>query len=143
MNTRWVDNKLYDPFFSLIVFGIYCGFIGAVLLLAPRITLPQFGVNEEVNSFTFMMGMALICFSSYYFAAGIGRDAFFAKLTVYTRVTIPFVSMSLYLTGNVPFHYVLLGLLDACSGIWTFFALRKTGLLGATKPQSLYPARNS
>ena len=142
MNTKWA-GKLSDPFFSLIVFSIYCGLIGAVLLLAPRIILPRFQVHEEVNSFTFMMGTALICFSFYYFAAGIGRDTFFAKLTVYTRVAIPFVSMSLYLTGNVPFHYVLLGLLDACSGIWTFFALRKTGLLGATKPQSLYPARNS
>lgn len=142
MNTKWA-GKLSDPFFSLIVFGSYCGFIGAVLLLAPRIILPQFGVNEEVNSFTFMMGMALICFSFYYFAAGIARDTFFAKLTVYARVAIPFVTMSLYLAGNVPFHYVLLGLLDACSGIWTFFALRKTRLLDAARPQPLYPARNS
>jgi hypothetical protein len=142
VNTHWSD-KLSDPFFSLIVFSIYSGLIGAVLLLAPRIILPQFGVNEEVNSFTFMMGMALICFSFYYFAAGIARDTFFAKLTVCTRVAIPFITMSLYLAGNVPFDYVLLGLLDACSGIWTFFALRKTHLLDAAKPRSLYPARNS
>ena len=142
MNTRSA-GKLSDPFFSLIVFSIYCGLIGAVLLLAPRIILPRFQVHEEVNSFTFMMGMALICFSFYYFAAGIARDTFFAKLTVYARVAIPFVTMSLYLAGNVPFHYVLLGLLDACSGIWTFFALRKTRLLDAARPQPLYPARNS
>jgi hypothetical protein len=140
---RQSAGKLSDPFFSLIVFSIYSGFIGAVLLLAPRIILPRFGVHEEVNSFTFMMGMALICFSFYYFAAGIARDTFFAKLTVYTRVAIPFVTMSLYLAGTVPFHNVLLGLLDACSGIWTFFALRKTRLLDAAKSQGLYPARNS
>jgi hypothetical protein len=142
MKTKWV-GKLSDPFFSLIVFGVYCGLIGTVLLFAPRIILPRFGMHEEVNSFTFMMGMALICFSFYYFAAGIARDTFFAKLTIYTRVAIPFVTMSLYLAGNVPFHNVLLGLLDACSGIWTFLALRKTPLLDAAKPQSLYPARNS
>lgn len=142
MNTKWA-GKLLDPFFSLIVFSIYSGFIGAVLLLAPRIILPQFGVHEEVNSFTFMMGMALICLSFYYFAAGIARDRFFAKLTVYTRVAIPFVTMSLYLAGNVPFHNVLLGLLDACSGIWTFLVLRKTRLMDAAKPQPLYPARDS
>jgi hypothetical protein len=142
MNPKWA-GKLSDPFFSLIVFSIYSGFIGAVLLLAPHIMLPQFGLNEEVNSFTFMMGMALICFSFYYFAAGIARDTFFAKLTVYTRVAIPFVTISLYLAGNVPFHNVLLGLLDACSGIWTYFALRKTRLLNAARPQSLYPARHS
>ena len=142
MNTQ-LGGKLSDPFFSLIVFSIYCGLIGATLLFAPRIILPRFQVHEEVNSFTFMMGMALICFSFYYFAAGLAGDIFFAKLTVYARVAIPFVTMSLYLAGNVPFHYVLLGLLDACSGIWTFFALRKTSLLDTAKTQSLYPARNS
>jgi hypothetical protein len=140
---RQSAGKLSDPFFSLIVFSIYSGFIGAVLLLAPRSILPQFGVYQEVNSFTFMLGMSLICLSFYYLASGIARDRFFAKLTIFTRVAIPFVTMSLYLVGNVPFHYVLLGLLDACSGIWTFFALRKTRLLDAAKPQRLYPARNS
>jgi hypothetical protein len=142
MNTKWA-GKLFDPFFSLIVFSIYCGLIGTVLLFAPRIILPWFGVHEEVNSFTFMMGMALICFSFYYFAAGIARDTFFAKLTVYTRVAIPFVTMSLYLAGNVPFHNVLLGLLDACGGIWTFFALRKTGSMDTVQPQPQYTVRNS
>jgi hypothetical protein len=141
MNTKWV-GKLSDPFFSLIVFGVYCGFIGATLLFAPRVIPPWFGIHEEVNSFTFMMGMALICFSFYYFASGIARDRFFAKLTVYTRIAIPFVTMSLYLAGNVPFHYVLLGLLDACSGMWTFVALRKTRLTDAAKSQRLYPVRN-
>ena len=142
MKTRWA-GRLSDPFFSLIVFSIYCGLIGAVLLFAPRIILPWFQVQEEVYSFTFMMGMALICFSFYYFAAGVARDRFFVKLTVYTRVAIPFVTMSLYLAGNVPFHYVLLGLLDACSGIWTFFALRTTPFMDSDQPARLYPARNS
>jgi hypothetical protein len=142
MNTKWA-GKLFDPFFSLIVFSIYSGFIGGTLLFAPRIILPQFGVHQEVNSFTFMLGMALICLSFYYFAAGIAKDRFFAKLTVYTRLAIPFVTMSLYLAGNVPFHYVLLGILDACSGIWTFLALRKTRFMDAAKPQPLYLARNS
>ena len=139
MNTKWA-GKLSDPFFSLIVLSIYSGFVGAVLLFAPRIILPQFEVHEEVNSFTFMLGISLICFSFYYFASRIGRDRFFAKLTVYTRFAIPFVTMSLYLAGNVPFNYVLL---DACGGIWTFFALRKTRFIDIAQPQPLYTARNS
>ena len=141
MNTKWA-GKLSDPFFGFLVFSIYSGFIGAALLLAPRSILPQFEVHEEVNSFTFMLGMSLICFSFYYFASGIGRDRFFAKVTVYTRFAIPFLTMSPYLARNVAFHYVLLGLLDACGGIWTFFALRKTRFMDAPKHQHLYPARN-
>jgi hypothetical protein len=139
---RQSAGKLSDPFFSLIVFSIYCGLIGTVLLVAPRIILPRFGIHQGVNSFTFMLGMSLICLSFYYFASDIARDRFFAKLTVYTRIAIPFVTMSLYIIGNVPFHYVLLGLLDACSGIWTCIALRKTRLMDATKSQRLYPVRD-
>jgi hypothetical protein len=142
MNTKWA-GKLSDPYFGLLVCSIYSGFIGAVLLFAPRIILPQFEVHKEVNSFTIMLGMSLICFSFYYFASGIGRDRFFAKVTVYTRFAIPFVTMSLYLAGNVAFHYVLLGLLDACGGIWTFFGLRKTRFMDVPKHQHLYPARNT
>ena len=119
-------SKLSDPFFSLVVFSFYSGFMGAVLLLAPRIILPAFQVHEEVNSFTYMLGFVLIASSFYYFASGVGRDRFFAKLTVYTRFVVPFVTLILYAAGNVPINYVLLGMLDASGGIWTFITLRKT-----------------
>jgi len=125
MNTQH-SSKLSDPFVSLIVFSIYSGFMGAALLLAPRIILPRFEVHEEVNSFTYMLGFVLICSSFYYFASGIGRDRFFAKLTVFTRFASLLVTTILYIAGNVPVNYVLLSILDASGGIWTLFALRKT-----------------
>lgn len=119
-------SKLSDPFFSLIVFSIYSGFLGAVLLLAPRTILAWFEVHDEVNSFTYMLGFVLICSSFYYFASGIGRDRFFAQLTVYTRLASLLVTTVLYSTGNVPINYVLLSILDASGGVWTFIALRNT-----------------
>lgn len=119
-------RKLSDPYFSLIVFSIYSGFMGAVLLLAPRTILPAFQVHEEVNSFTFMLGFVLICSSFYYLASGIGRNRLFAKLTVYTRIASPIVTIILYMTGNVPINYVILSILDASGGAWTYFALRNT-----------------
>ncbi|NIS68537.1 MAG: hypothetical protein GTO12_06160 [Proteobacteria bacterium] len=128
MNTR-PRGKLSDPFFSLIVFSIYSGLMGAILLFVPRIVLPPFGVHEEVNSFTFMLGFVLLCSSFYYFASGMGKDRLFAKLTVYTRFAVPFVTVTLYLTGNVPINYVLLGILDASGGVWTFLALRSSPVL--------------
>lgn len=127
-------SKLSDPFFSLIVFSIYSGFMGAVLLLAPRIILPAFQVHEEVNSFTYMLGFVLIASSFYYFASGVGRDRFFAKLTIYTRIASPIVTIILYITGNVPVNYVLLSILDASGGVWTFYALRKTRTGDSLKP---------
>lgn len=119
-------SKLSDPFFSLIVFSIYSGIMGAVLLLAPRIILPAFRVHEEVNSFTYMLGFVLLCSSFYYFVSGIGRNRLFARLTVYTRIASPIITIILYMIGNVPVNYVVLSILDASGGFWTYFALRKT-----------------
>ena len=133
MNTQR-SSKLSDPFVSLIVFSIYSGFMGAALLLAPRIILPRFEVHEEVNAFTYMLGFVLICSSFYYFASGIGRDRFFAKLTVYTRFASLLVTTILYTAGNVPVNYVLLSILDASGGIWTLFALRKTLFEDSLRP---------
>lgn len=87
-------SKLSDPFFCLIVFSIYSGVMGAVLLLVPRIILPAFQVHEEVNSFTFMLGFVLLCSSFYYFASGLGRNRLFAKLTLYTRIASPIMTVS-------------------------------------------------
>jgi len=108
--------------------------MGAALLLAPRLILPRFEVHEEVNSFTYMLGFVLICSSFYYFASGIGRDRFFAKLTVYTRFASLLVTTILYTIGNVPVNYVLLSILDASGGIWTFFALREPRSEDGLKP---------
>lgn len=133
MNTQR-SSKLSDPFFSLIVFSIYSGIMGAVLLLAPRTILPWFKVHEEVNSFTFMLGFVLICSSFYYFASGLGRNSFFAQLTVYTRFASFLVTTILYIAGNVPINYLLLSILDASGGIWTLLTLRKTRSRDALKP---------
>lgn len=125
MNTQR-PTKLTDPFFGLVVFSIYSGFMGLALLVAPRIILPWFEVNEEVNSFTYMLGFVLIASSFYYLASGIGKDRFFAKLTVYTRLASPLITIILYIDGNVPVNFVLLSILDASGGIWTYYSLKKS-----------------
>jgi len=119
-------GRLSDPFLSLIVFSVYSGLMGAILLFVPRIVLPWFGVREEITSATYMLGFVLLASSFYYFASGIGKDRYFAYLTVYTRLASPVVTVALYLTGNAPANYVLLSILDALGGAWTLSALRTT-----------------
>ena len=120
------QGRLSDPFFSLIVFSVYSGLMGAILLFVPRTVLPWFGVRDEITSSTYMLGFVLLASSFYYCASGIGKDRFFAQLTVYTRFASPIVTIALYLTGNAPATYVPLSILDALGGVWTLAALRKT-----------------
>ena len=132
---------LSDPFLSLIVFSAYSGLMGAILLFVPRIILPWFGVHEEITSSTYMLGFVLLASAFYYFASGVGKDRYFAFLTVYTRFASPVVTIALYVTGNAPTTYVLLSILDALGGVWTLFALRSTQTRTAPESRLAAPPR--
>lgn len=123
-----IPGKLSDPFFSLIVFSLYSGFIGAILLLAPHTILPQFEIRENINAFTYMLGFVLICSSFYYLSAGIQRNHFFAGLIVCTRLVSPLITLILFFVGNVPLNFIYLGILDAIGGVWTLITLKKIPL---------------
>jgi len=80
---------------TLVVFCIYSGAMGAVLLFAPRTILPMFGVEEAVNAYTYMLGFVLLASSFYYCASGLARNRHFARLTIYTRFASPVVTVLL------------------------------------------------
>jgi len=117
--------KLSNPFFSLVAFSVYSGIMGFVLLTIPKIILPLVRVHDEVNSWTYMLGFVLLCSSFYYFASGFVANRHFAGLTVYTRFSAPIVCTILYLSGIAPINFVILSLVDATGGLWTFLTLRK------------------
>lgn len=119
-------SKLADPFVSLVVFSIYAGIMGAILLFVPRFVLPLIRAEEVVNAYTFMLGFVLLCSSFYYFSSGLSKDRHFAKLTVYTRLASPVVTMLLFLGGNVPLNFVALSIVDGLGGLWTLSTLRHT-----------------
>jgi hypothetical protein len=117
-------SKLKDVYFSLIVFSIYSGIMGAVLLIAPKIILPLFKVHEAINSWTYMLGFVLLCSSFYYLMSGLNQSRAFAWLTVFTRLTAPIVAVMLYLSGNATVHFLLFSFIDATGGIWTLYCLK-------------------
>lgn len=117
-------SKFKDPFLSLIVFSIYSGIMGAVLLIIPKVILPIVKVDEEVNTWTYMMGFVLICSSFYYFMSGLNKNLAFARLTVYTRFSAPVIVAILYVAGNAPITFLFLSFVDASGGFWSLFCLR-------------------
>lgn len=125
-------SRLSDPFFSLIVFSIYSGIMGAILLLAPKTILLYFRVEETINSYAYMLGFVLLCSSFYYVASGLARARNFARLTVYTSFASPAVTTNLFLAGNVPPNFVILSVVDFLGGAWTFTTLK----LSPTEPYS-------
>ena len=117
-----------DPYFSLVAFSIYSSIMGFVLLVLPRIVLPLVGVDEEVNSWTYMLGFVLLCSSFYYCASGFAGNRHFAMLTVYTRFLAPVVCAILYVSGKAPINFVMLSIVDATGGLWTYLAIRNTSM---------------
>lgn len=118
-------SRLMDPFFSLVVFSVYAGLMGAVLLLGPGVVLPLFKVGEAVNAYTYMLGFVLLCSAFYYWMSGVAKDRHFARLTTYTRFASPVVTLVLFVGAHVPLSFVLLSIVDGLGGLWTFMALRR------------------
>ena len=124
-------SRFMDPFFSLVVFSVYAGLMGAVLLFGPRLVLPLFKVREEVNAYTYMLGFVLLCSAFYYSMSGLARNRHFARLTTYTRFASPIVTAVLFVAAQVPVNFLPLSIVDGLGGLWTFMALRRADVPAA------------
>ena len=113
---------------SLYVFAGYVVAMGTVLLAAPRIILPLFGLPTDGEVWIRLLGFVLVCSSVYYIGAAKLRFVPFAKWTVYTRAAAPVVVAILILTGVAPWHMVSFGIVDGLGGLWTWLTLKQDAI---------------
>ena len=113
---------------SLYVFAGHVVAIVTVLLAAPRIILPLFGLPTDGEVWLRLLGFVLLCSSVYYIRAAKLRFVPFAKWTVYTRVAAPVVVAILILTGIAQWHMVSFGIVDGLGGLWTWLTLKQDAI---------------
>ena len=109
---------------SLYVFAGYVVAMGTVLLAAPRIILPLFGLPTDGKVWIRLLGFVLLC------SPGAAQLRFgpFANWTVYTRVAAPVVVAILILTGIAQWHMVSFGIVDGLGGLWTWLTLKQDAI---------------
>ena len=110
---------------SLLVFGIYVGILGVLLLLFPNLLLRTFGAPVTNEIWIRVNGMFVICFAYYYIQAARHGVTAFIRWTVWGRAAVIVYLVAFVLIGGAPKPLLLFGVIDFLSAIWTFIALQK------------------
>lgn len=112
---------------SILVFGLYLGGLGAILLIAPNILLGLFGLPPANDVWIRVAGMLVLFLAVYYVqAARAGLTPFF-HWTVYVRSSvIVFFTLFVLLRWASPM-LILFGVVDLLGALWTGLALRRAG----------------
>jgi hypothetical protein len=111
---------------SVFVFGVYMAGQSALLMIAPNVLLSIVGLPPAQEVWVRVTGIALAVFGYYYIRAALQEIRPFFVLTTQGRALQFVLFAALVLTGVVPAILLLFAGVELASGIWTFFALRKS-----------------
>jgi hypothetical protein len=108
---------------SVLVYSIYAFGLGVVLILAPGVVLPIFGLTAPAEVWVRVAGMTVIFLSGLYFTAARNEYRPIFVDSVAFRYAVPFVFGALIVAGLAPWNLLLLTPLDVLFATWTLFAL--------------------
>ena len=110
---------------SLFVFGIYLCGLGLILVLVPNLILQVFRVPPTNEVWIRVNGMFVLCLSFYYVQTARNELTSFIRWTVWARVVVIFFFAGFVLLASAPRAFLLFGLIDLLSAMWTWLALRR------------------
>jgi hypothetical protein len=110
---------------SVLVFGIYLTFLGAILIVVPNLLLGVFGLPATGEVWIRVVGMLVLCLAFYYIQAARRGLADFFRWTVYVRcfVFVSLVTFAVLRLAQPPL--ALFGVVDLLGATWTALALRQ------------------
>ena len=112
---------------SVLIFGIYLGLIGLILLLVPNMLITPFGIEPASEVLIRISGILLMAIAIYYILAAKYEIIVIMKATAFIRFTIIFFFTALALIKLVSPNIIILSVIDFLGGIWTYFMLRNEG----------------
>ena len=109
---------------SLLVFGVYLVFLGAVLVLLPNFFLYALNLPLTNEVWPRAVGILLVGHAIYYIQVARHNLSDFFSWTVYTRAAMFFFWGSMVLLQFVRPVVLAGGTIDLAAAIWTALALR-------------------
>lgn len=111
---------------SVLVFGVYLTFLGAVLVAVPNLLLGMFRLPATDEVWIRVVGMLVLCLAFYYIQAARRGLGDFCRWTVYVRcfVFVSLVAFVVFKLAQPPL--ALFGVIDLVGAIWTAVALRQS-----------------
>lgn len=111
---------------SIFVYAIYVFGLGGVLMLAPNIPLPIFGLPEASEVWIRVAGMTVIFLGIFYLISALNeyREIFVAS--VWIRYAVPVIFAAFAIAGFTSWNILLLTPFDVIFATWTLVALRRS-----------------
>lgn len=110
---------------TIVLFGVYAVFLGAMLVVRPNALLRLFAVAPTDEVWIRVLGAVVVILGFYYIeAARTGLKPFF-RASVYGRFAVLGFLIALVLFASAPPALILFGLVDALAAEWTRRTLKK------------------
>lgn len=114
---------------SVLVYSIYAFGLGVVLILAPGVVLPLFGLSAPAEVWVRVAGMTVIFLSGLYFTAARNEYRPIFIESVLFRFAVPVIFGAFIVAGYAPWNLLLLTPLDVLFATWTLVSLGNRGLM--------------
>ena len=111
---------------TILVFGIYCITVGAVLILIPNTFTAVLSLEPTRDPYIRALGVVVMTLGFYYIAAARAEAVVFFRWTTWGRPFVLAAFIGLVVAGVAPPILILFGVVDAAAAVWTYLALRGT-----------------
>jgi hypothetical protein len=108
---------------SVLVYSIYAFGLGVILILAPGVVLPIFGLAAPAEVWVRVAGMTVIFLAGLYFTAARNEYRPILVESVAFRYAVPFIFGAFIVAGYAPWNLLLLTPLDVIFATWTLLSL--------------------
>jgi hypothetical protein len=112
--------------FSVLAFAIFMAGESLLLMIAPNFLMGIIGLPPVQEPFVRIVGLALMVFAYYYTRAALANLKTFFEFTVTGRMLQFVLFVGLFLAGLVPAILLGLSAVELASGVWTWFALKRS-----------------
>jgi hypothetical protein len=108
---------------SVLVYSIYAFGLGVILILAPGVVLPIFGLAAPAEVWVRVAGMTVIFLSGLYFTAARNEYRPIFVESVAFRYAVPVIFGAFIVAGYAPWTLLLLTPFDVLFATWTLLSL--------------------
>lgn len=112
---------------SVLVFGIYIGIIGLLLLFVPNKLITAFGIEPAKEVWIRLSGILLMAISVDYWLAAKNEIVVIMKATAFIRMSIVFFFTAFAWLDLVSPNIIIFSVVDFIGGFWTYWMLKKEG----------------
>ena len=122
---------------SVVIFGIYSGVIGLILLLVPNALITPFGIEPANEVWIRLSGILLMAIAVYYILGAKYEIIVIMKATAFIRFSIIFFFTAFALLELVSPNIIIFSAVDFLGGLWTYLMLKNEGHFKRNKLKDL------